>query len=108
MNNDDQRNKIEKSTNQTELSNLKFENLNVLGEPVALEYDFKSFDYIEEVAGKLYFSPLVFLARNENPFKPETRGYPIDFGFPMKDRCIINVSLPEGYVVESIPRRSGL
>lgn len=103
LNNDAQRKKIEESTNQTELSHLKFENLNVLGEPVALEYNFESFDYIEEVAGKLYFSPLVFLANNENPFKPETREYPIDFGFPMKDRYIVNVTLPEGYVVESIP-----
>ncbi|HLV93357.1 MAG TPA: transglutaminase domain-containing protein [Aequorivita sp.] len=103
LNNDAQRKKIEESTNQTELSHLKFENLNVLGEPVALEYNFESFDYIEEVAGKLYFSPLVFLANYENPFKPETREYPIDFGFPMKDRYIVNVTLPEGYVVESIP-----
>lgn len=103
LNNDAQRKVIEKSTKQTELSNFQFDNLNVLGEPVALEYDFESFDYVEEVAGKLYFSPLVFLAIQENPFKPETREYPIDFGFPMKDRYIVNITLPEGYQVESLP-----
>lgn len=103
LNNDAQRKAVEKSTKRAELSNLKFENLDVLGQPVALEYDFESMDFIEEVAGKLYFSPLLFMATEENPFKPETREYPIDFGFPTKDRYIVNIALPEGYVVESLP-----
>lgn len=103
LNNDAQRKAIENSLPQTELSNLQFENLNNLGAPVALKYDFESLDYVEEIAGKLYFSPLMFLTTQENPFKPETREYPIDFGFPIKDRYIVNIDLPEGYRVESLP-----
>ena len=94
---------IEKNLKQTELSNLSFENLDKLGQPVSLDYDFESLAGIENVAGKLYFSPMVFMATKENPFKPENREYPIDFGFPMKDRYIVNIALPEGYKVESLP-----
>ncbi len=89
-----------------ELSALHFENLDTVGKPVSLEYDFESLDAVEDVAGKLYFSPMVFLATKESPFKPETRQYPIDFGFPMKDRYIINIALPEGYKVESMPENA--
>lgn len=94
---------LEKDLKHTELSEVSFENLNELGQPVSLVYDFESLDGVEDVAGKLYFSPLVFMATEENPFKPEAREYPIDFGFPMKDRYIVNVTLPEGYKVESLP-----
>jgi hypothetical protein len=73
---------------------------------VALEYDFETFGSVEDVAGKLYFSPLVFMATKESPFKPEIRLYPIDFGYPMKDRYIVNISLPEGYKVESLPENA--
>ncbi|HET8804618.1 MAG TPA: transglutaminase [Aequorivita sp.] len=106
LNEDAQRKEIEKSTNQAELSNLQFENLETLGKPVSLQYDFEMLAGIEDVAGKLYFSPMVFMATKESPFKPETREYPIDFGYPMKDRYIINIALPEGYKVESLPENA--
>lgn len=103
---DAQRKTLEESTKQTELSNVNFENLNTLSKPVSLEYDFEALDAVEEVADKLYFSPLIFLATKESPFKPETRLYPIDFGYPMKDRYIVNIALPEGYKVESLPENA--
>lgn len=106
LNEEAQRKKIEKSSRQTELSNLLFENLNIPGEPVSLDYDFESLDMVEDVAGKLYFSPMIYLATKETPFKSETRQYPIDYGYPMKDRYIINIDLPAGYKVESMPENA--
>ncbi len=106
LNEDAQRKAIEKNNNQAELSNLHFENLDTLGQPVSLEYDFEVLDAVEDVAGKLYFSPMVFMATKENPFKSETRDYPIDYGYPMKNRYIINIALPDGYKVESLPENA--
>lgn len=97
---------IEKNANQAEFSNMQFENLNTPGEPVSLNYDFESLDAVENVAGKLYFSPMVYLATKETPFKSETRQYPIDYGYPIKDRYIISIDLPEGYKVESMPENA--
>ncbi len=106
LNEDSQRKEIEKISKPAELSNLHFENLNTLGQPVSLEYNFETPAAVEEVAGKLYISPMIFLADQETPFKAETRQYPIDFGYPMKDRYIINIALPEGYKVESLPENA--
>lgn len=104
MHEDSQRKVLEKTVSPAEISNLSFENLNVLGRPVSLDFDFEFRDGVEKVADKLYFSPLAFLVTKENPFKPETRDYPIDYGYPVKNRYIVNIALPEGYVVESLPR----
>jgi len=106
LNEDAQRKAIEKNSNHAELSNLHFENLTTPGQPVSLEYDFEALDVVEDVAGKLYFSPMVFMVTKETPFKSETRDYPIDYGYPMKNRYIINISLPENYKVESLPENA--
>lgn len=106
LNEDAQRKGLTKETYQADLSNVSFGNLESLGKPVSLEYDFEVVDAVEDVAGKLYFSPLVFLAAKESPFKSETRLYPIDFGYPMKDRYIVNIDLPDGYQVESLPENT--
>ncbi|PVW17095.1 transglutaminase domain-containing protein [Marixanthomonas spongiae] len=97
------RKKLEENSGETEISNIEFTNLDKLYQPVALKYDFENFDAVEEIGGKLYFSPLLFLAVDENPFKVEERNYPIDFNYPMKDRYIVTVDIPEGYTVESVP-----
>lgn len=58
LNGDAQRKKMEENANQAELTNLKFENLASPSEPVSLEFDFEEMHAVEDVAGKLYFSPL--------------------------------------------------
>jgi hypothetical protein len=58
---------------------------------------------MEDIGGSLYVTPLLFLASEENPFKEDTRAYPIDFVYPIADKYIVNVMLPEGYTVESLP-----
>ncbi len=103
LGNEAQRKALETQMPQTELSNLQFENLSNLKAPVGLKYDFEAFDYVERIAEELYFSPLIFMTTQENPFKSDTREYPIDFGFPLKDRYIVNIDLPEGYMVKYLP-----
>ena len=51
-------------------------------------------------------TPMLFFAPKENPFKQDTRDYPIDFIYAFNDGYIINVMLPDGYVVESLPESS--
>ena len=48
------------------------------------------------------------MAMKENPFKLEERLYPIDFVIPYEDKYIVNIMLPEGYVVESLPESAAM
>lgn len=71
--------------------------------PVTEDYSFTHENIVEVVGDRMYFSPLLFFVREENPFKEEKREYPVDFIFPYRDRYNINITLPDGYVVESLP-----
>ncbi len=50
----------------------------------------------------------MFFAIKENPFKLEERQYPIDFIIPYTDKYLVNIKLPEGYSVESLPTSMAL
>jgi hypothetical protein len=95
--------KLENSNNNIEISDYVRENDLTLSKPIVESYSFKDTKSIEIINNKIYISPMLFLAEKENPFKQEIREYPIDFGYPMLNKYNINLEIPEGYVVESMP-----
>ncbi|WP_412983847.1 DUF3857 domain-containing protein [Pontimicrobium sp. IMCC45349] len=97
---------IEEDNPELEVSNIEVKNVKELNKPVLKSYEYNLSNAIEEIGDKLYFSPLLFLNSEENPFKEETRSYPIDFVFPKTNKIMVNIKLPEGYVVESMPKSS--
>ena len=101
---DDHIKSLESKKGDLEITDLIYENDKNLSQPVKVTYDYKLSDGIDEIADKLYFSPLLFLAIEENPFKLEERLYPIDFVSPHGDMSIVNIMLPEGYKVEFLPK----
>lgn len=98
---------LEKDKGDLEISELKIENAKDITQPIKVSYDYELSDGIDEVGDKLYFSPLLFMAIKENPFKLEERQYPIDFVIPYTDKYMVNILLPEGYTVESLPQSEG-
>lgn len=67
------------------------------------EFSFTVPDAIQESGDLLYLSPILFSEYFENPFKQENRFYPIDINYPQKEQYIFYFTIPEGYVVESLP-----
>jgi len=52
----------------------------------------------------LYLQPILFHVLNEGLADVEQRLYPVDFGHPSQERYIANITLPEGYVVDELPK----
>lgn len=52
----------------------------------------------------LTINPLLFMTMNSNAFKPETRKLPIEFSYPYETRVIFNLTIPEGYELDEIPK----
>ena len=84
----------------------KVNNKEALNKPISYTYDYKLNNEVEEIGDKLYISPLLFLAPEENPFKQDSRTYPIDFIYPLYSKYSITIKIPEGYAVESIPENA--
>jgi hypothetical protein len=102
-NNDNYLEKLENSNNNIEIADYVRENDLDLSKPIVESYTYKDTKSIEIINGKMYISPMLFLTDKENPFKQEVREYPVDFGYPMVSKYNINIEIPEGYAVESMP-----
>ncbi len=95
---------LEKRHEGLEVSDFEITNDKDINEPIIEKYSIVSNNLIEKIGDKLYFEPLLHLTQLENPFKQETRQYPIDFAFPFKDKYMVNITIPQGYQVESLPK----
>lgn len=94
---------LEKKHGGIEISGFDLKNTDELSKPVMQSYEFRKEAAYEDIAGKLYLSPMFHLTTRENPFKTEKREFPVDYGYPWEDKYIISINIPEGYSVESIP-----
>ncbi|APY08857.1 hypothetical protein BWZ20_11335 [Winogradskyella sp. J14-2] len=99
---------IESGKGDIEIDNLQYQNDTDISQPVKITYTYELSDGIDEIGDKLYFSPLLFLASDENPFKLEDRIYPIDFVYPVNQNTIVNILLPDGYDIEFLPESEAL
>ena len=82
-----------------------FENLENLSENVTYQTAF-SFEKDESLSLNqdiIYFQPFLFKKLEENPFKKPERQFPVEFPFPSSEQMMVNVKIPEGYVVDEIP-----
>ncbi|MCC6411465.1 MAG: DUF3857 and transglutaminase domain-containing protein [Saprospiraceae bacterium] len=64
-----------------------------------------SFNGIVEQAGNLLLvSPWALDQEKENPFTSATRDYPVEFYYPTVKSSTVKLTIPQGYVVESLPK----
>ena len=94
---------LEKGKGELEISNFEIENMNDVSQPVTQSYDYVFNNAMEDIGDKLYLTPMLFLAPDENPFKENVRNYPIDYVYPIADKYMINIMLPDGYAIETMP-----
>ncbi|SHM10241.1 DUF3857 domain-containing protein [Flavobacterium xinjiangense] len=95
--------KLENENEKIEIKDYSRANEKELNLPVSETFSFSGANLCEGIGGKIYINPLLFFSQQQNPFKQENREYPIDYGFPFLDKYSINIQIPEGYKVETLP-----
>ena len=94
---------LEKKYSGLEIENYELKNDKLIYEPVIEKFSIKSNNVAEIIGGRIFFSPMLCFALAQNPFKQERRQYPVNFSFPTKNKYLISINIPEGYVIESLP-----
>jgi len=94
---------IEKMYKGIEIEEYSTANDIDLSKPLIENYNFTHNNIVENIGSKAYFSPMLYYARTENPFKDEEREFPIDFNYPHQDKHFFTISIPDGYEIESLP-----
>ncbi len=72
--------------------------------PLLTKAHFSSTDHAQVSGDNIYFMPMLFARREENPFKRPVRTFPVDFAYTRKMMYSANIILPPGYVVQELPR----
>ncbi|MFV0538598.1 MAG: DUF3857 domain-containing protein [Dysgonomonas sp.] len=85
-----------------EIDSFNTQNLDNTAESLKIEYIQKTnVDTGEEF---IYINPMIDKHFSENPFRSETRAYPINFDYLTTYMQVIEIKIPEGYVVDEMPK----
>ena len=95
--------KLENQNNKIEITDYIRTNEKEILLPVIETYSFTGDNLCEIIGEKIYVSPMLFFTNEKNPFKQETREYPVDFGFPFANRYNITIQVPDGFTIETLP-----
>lgn len=97
--------KLEEELGGLKISNYKIENKkNNLSDPVLETFNFVTENQSEIIGGKIFINPLLFFTRTKNPFTQEKRQMAVYFGYPTQEKFNLSLDIPEGYIVESMPK----
>lgn len=84
------------------ITNIRIDSLTNYDEPVAVDYQFA---YNPEKESIIYFNPMFGEGYKKNPFKSEERLYPVEMPYTIDDTYILTMEVPEGYVVDELPKQ---
>ncbi|MBJ6108352.1 DUF3857 domain-containing protein [Hymenobacter sp. BT523] len=76
--------------------------------PLALDYAVAQSTPASAPVGTIYLSPLQYFGPERNPFRAETRQFPVDFGYVREETIVVNLTLPAGYALAETPKSKAL
>jgi hypothetical protein len=82
----------------------EFKNLKEIREGFMETHEIRISDHIVVTNDLIYLNPFVDLQEKENPFKLEKREYPVNFGSGIEKLYFCKIKIPDGYVVEELPK----
>ena len=95
--------KLKDKNQHWEIIDHQFQNLKNLNEKMVCEYELELTDMAQNAGDVIFINPLLSEGLDENPFKQETRKYPVDMVYPRSFIIHMTLNLPEGYEVDEMP-----
>jgi len=97
--------KLENDLSKIEINDYSLENKNEdLSKPVVEKFSFTFNNAYDVIDGKIFLKPLLFFTDITNPLVQEERQMPIYFGYPNQNTYNVFFEIPDGYVIESMPK----
>src|SRR5690606_10193113 len=56
----------------------------------------------------IYLPAILFSNFSENPFKLQSRKFPVEMPYPLNEQIVYNIKIPTGYAVEELPQPASL
>ena len=90
-------------TNPMKISGMEMINAENVSLPFQLKAKIVNYPVATSTPDRMYISPVFPKGLDEIPFKLEKRTYPIEMNYPSEVNMILDLTIPEGFIVESIP-----
>lgn len=87
-----------------EITHAEVGNVKEINQPLKESYEVIVSEHVVSTPDALYFNPLLLQRMDVNPFKLETREYPVDYGSPFERMYIGKIAIPAGYQVDELPK----
>ncbi|MDQ8003165.1 MAG: DUF3857 domain-containing protein [Pedobacter sp.] len=97
---------LKKDKQGLEIDKYKINNLNDFDNLLSEELTVTIEDNVEEAGNLVYLNPLLYERTKENHFKHETRTFPVDFGYAMRETIRSTINFPAEYEIEKLPKGS--
>jgi len=100
--------KLKNSATDIDYLEYQYINMDSINQPVYSKYNFAMKEGPDSDAGIIYIDPVLIDRQKSNPFTSPTRTYPVDFGLPFIQTYNLQLTIPEGYSVEELPKNVSL
>jgi hypothetical protein len=94
---------LKNKTHNWDIDKLEIKDLEQLGKTLAINYEVNSQEPAA-VGDMIYLNPMLLERETENPFKHDSRKFPIDFAVAKEAVYICNFTVPADYQVEELPK----
>lgn len=84
-----------------EVFNTSLDSLKLQDEPLGVNYDVRLKGTGDDI---IYFNPILAEGYKENPFKAAERIYPVEMPHGFDETYVLNMEIPQGYVVDEMPK----
>ncbi len=91
-------------TKQWQIEKTEFQDVKELGKQVKEIHDVTIAEHISPAGDVMYVNPFITGQLNENPFKSETRTYPVNYGSLQENMYLLQLTVPEGFSVDELPK----
>jgi hypothetical protein len=86
------------------ISKLDLENIDDADQPLVTKCEALISETSNVAGDRIYLKPMLGEGEDENPFKNPTRNFPVDLASPIEEYIVGSYAIPEGYVVEELPK----
>ena len=98
---------LSKTAPGLEIKGYRFENVDDLAKPMSLHLDIEMEAHSGKVSNFL-LNPFILGRWEGNPFKSSERLYPVDFGAPLEEIVVLNLTYPASFEMVDAPERVAL
>jgi transglutaminase-like putative cysteine protease len=96
---------VAKKAFDAEQQGITIDSVNITGRdsinlPLTLKACITSQTYAQSNGENIYINPQILHRMQENPFKDQTRKYPIDYAYQQSYKTVVNLTIPDGFEIK--------